>query len=159
MPEHDTLETLLLEERNALQLPAFDFDAAWELGSRIRALAVEKAAPVAIEIVHGNAPVFFTLLPGASPDNRDWVARKRNVVARFLHSSLYMRLFCEGDDVDLNTRYRLDPEHYVASGGGVPIFVQGTGLVGVAAVSGLPDVEDHRLVVTALTSLRSSRQV
>lgn len=47
----------------------------------------------------------------------------------------------------------LSAQDYAAHGGAVPIRVQGVGVVAVATVSGLPSVEDHRLVVRALETL------
>ena len=42
---------------------------------------------------------------------------------------------------------------FMASGGGVPLMLRGGTLIGTPAVSGLPDVEDHQMVVTALREL------
>jgi len=92
-------------------------------------------------------------LPGATPDNLDWVRRKRAVALRFHQSSLYTRLLCENKSVDFHDRYRLPREDFAASGGGVPIIIRGVGVVGAATVSGLPDVEDHQLVVSTLRGL------
>lgn len=91
MAEAPTPETLLTEERELL-LDTFDYTFAWELGRRMHGKAVAAGMPVAIEITHGADPVFFALAPGATPDNKDWVRRKRNVALRFQHSSLYMRV-------------------------------------------------------------------
>jgi uncharacterized protein (UPF0303 family) len=44
----------------------------------------------------------------------------------------------------------LDPRQYAAHGGGYPILVRGVGPVGVVVVSGLPQLDDHRMVVTAI---------
>jgi uncharacterized protein (UPF0303 family) len=49
----------------------------------------------------------------------------------------------------------LDPALYAAHGGAFPIRVAGAGVIGVVAVSGLPQREDHALVVTALTQFLS----
>jgi uncharacterized protein (UPF0303 family) len=46
--------------------------------------------------------------------------------------------------------YGLDPRHYAAHGGAFPILIRSVGPVGVVVVSGLPQVEDHRMVVAAL---------
>ncbi|MEV8148131.1 heme-binding protein [Arthrobacter sp. NPDC080073] len=48
-----------------------------------------------------------------------------------------------------------DQERYASAGGSVPIFVEGTGHVATATVSGLPQKADHDLVVEALTTFRN----
>lgn len=151
-----TIESLT-EEQQALTLPRFDYATAWQLGARMQAEAASRQLPVAIEVTHGETVVFFTLLPGATPDNPDWTRRKRNVALRFHQSSLYMRLLCEQHGWDFAQRFRLSPDDFAASGGGVPIIVEGTGVVGAAAVSGLPDVEDHALVANALRHIRNAQ--
>jgi uncharacterized protein (UPF0303 family) len=45
---------------------------------------------------------------------------------------------------------RLDPNLYAAHGGAFPIAVRNVGVVGTVTVSGLPQADDHRLVVKAL---------
>lgn len=154
MSEDPTLESLLAEEQ-ALVLDRFDYDFVWALGSSIREIASAKRLPVAIEVTHGLDRVFFSLMPGATPDNFDWTHRKAAVVHRFHHSSLYMRITAEKGGYNFNTRFRVPESEYAASGGGVPLFVKNAGLVGVAAVSGLPDVEDHRLIIERLKILRA----
>ena len=155
MSSSPSMEDLLAEEAD-LVLERFDYASAWDLGARIRAMGAERRLPIAVEVFHGTAPVFFALLPGATPDNSEWIRRKRAVALRFHHSSLYMRLLCESKGVRLSERYGLPETEFVASGGAVPIFVRYVGLVGVATVSGLPDTEDHQLVVTAIQDLRGS---
>ena len=46
--------------------------------------------------------------------------------------------------------FGLDPRLFAAHGGAFPILVRSVGPVGVVVVSGLPQVEDHRMVVAAL---------
>lgn len=141
---------LLAEENNSL-LDNFDYAAAWNLGKAIHDLATERSLPVAIAISHGATLVFLSLLPGATTDNIDWLKRKQATVWRFHHSSLYMRLLCEGKNRNFNAFYCLPEAEFAASGGSVPILVRNTGLVGSAAVSGLPHIEDHQLVMEALS--------
>lgn len=45
---------------------------------------------------------------------------------------------------------RLDPDRFAAHGGAFPVRLRGTGVVGVVAVSGLPQADDHALVVEGL---------
>jgi uncharacterized protein (UPF0303 family) len=145
-------EELLAEERR-LVIDRFDYDVLWWLGNRIRASASERKLPVAIHITHGLDNAFQTILPGATADNLDWTRRKINAAYRYQHSSLYLRLCAERDRYDFNTRFRRPVADYAASGGGLPLIVRHAGIVGAVAVSGLPDVEDHRLVVEAIDAL------
>ena len=50
-------------------------------------------------------------------------------------------------------RHGLSGADYADSGGAVPIRVKGVGMVAVATVSGLPQVEDHKLVVRGIRAL------
>ena len=151
-----TLESLE-EEQRGLALRRFDYAVAWQLGAALQAEAAARHLPVAIEVCHGSSPVFFTLLPGATPDNIDWTRRKRAIALRFHQSSLHMRLLCERHGWEFSSRFRLPAEDYAASGGGLPIIVEGSGVVGAAAVSGLPDVEDHAMVARALQRIRTEQ--
>lgn len=149
-----TLDALEHELRD-LQLPAFDYDFAWRLGSMMQTEAATRSLPVAITVAHGTDVVFAVLMPGATVDNSAWAARKRAVAHRFHKSSLAVRLEAEKGGYDLNARFRLPEADFVASGGGFPLMLRGGTLIGTAAVSGLPDVEDHQLVTNALRRLLS----
>jgi uncharacterized protein (UPF0303 family) len=144
-----TLETLAHEQQELL-LDRFNYDFAWHLGVQMRQLAANEQAKVAITVAHGLALVFVALLPGATPDNLDWAERKRAVAHRFHRSSLSMRLEADENGFDFNRRFRLPEGDFVASGGGVPLIERNGSLIGTVGVSGLPDVDDHRLVVRAL---------
>ena len=144
-------------EQERLQFRGFDYATAWALGMSMQAEAAARSLPVAIEISHGSTVVFFALLPGATPDNPDWTRRKRAVALRFHKSSLYMRLQTEQHGGNFHERYRLPEADFAASGGALPIVVHGVGVVGAAAVSGLPDVEDHALVANAIERLIPTR--
>lgn len=137
----------------SLAFPSFDAGTAWRLGSAIRQEAATRILPVAIEVSLAGQQLFFAAMAGATPDNAEWIRRKRNVVTRFHRSSLRMRLECEAKGISLSERYGLDPRDFAASGGGFPIRLAGTGCVGVVVVSGLPDVEDHALIVAAIRTM------
>ncbi|WAJ26143.1 heme-degrading domain-containing protein [Antarcticirhabdus aurantiaca] len=147
----------LARELEELRFERFDLDTAWRLGCILREMAVADALPVRIEISVAGNVLFATALPGTSPDNAEWVRRKRNTVMRFHRSSLALRLECEARGVGLGARFGLDERDFAASGGGVPIATQATGIIGAAVVSGLPDVEDHRLLVRAMRTLRAEQ--
>lgn len=147
-----TLDTLA-QELQDLQLPTFDYDFAWRLGSLMQAEASARSLPASITVAHGTDVVFALLMPGATPDNTDWAARKRAVAHRFHRSSFAMRLEAEAGGYDFNARYRLAETGYVASGGGFPLMLRGGTLIGTVGVSGLLDVEDHLLATNALRRL------
>lgn len=144
-----TLEEVAAEEAE-LQLPGFTEDDAWALGSALVATARERGLPVAVDITRHGHQLFHAALPGSAPDNDRWIERKARVVDRFGHSSLYVRLLCERDGTTLEDKFLLDGREYAAHGGAFPILVRGVGPVGTVVVSGLPQVEDHRMVVAAL---------
>jgi uncharacterized protein (UPF0303 family) len=147
-----TLNSLAAEQQK-LQLQEFDYSVAWKLGCLIREKAAVANLPVSITVAHGTDVVFLLLMPGATIDNLQWAARKRAVAHRFHRSSLAMRLEAESGNFDFNNRYRLPEADYVASGGGVPLILRNGTLIGTVGVSGLPDEDDHRLVVQALEEL------
>jgi uncharacterized protein (UPF0303 family) len=48
----------------------------------------------------------------------------------------------------------LDPADYAWGGGGYPVRVKNTGLVGSICVSGLKGEEDHQIIVDALRAYK-----
>jgi uncharacterized protein (UPF0303 family) len=143
------LEELAAEEAE-MQLPGFDEDDAWALGNALVDAARAAGAPVAIDIRRHGHQLFHAALRGSSPDNDRWIERKARVVDRFGHSSLYMRMLCEQDGTTLEEKFLVDGREFAAHGGAFPLLVRGVGPVGTVVVSGLPQVEDHRMVVAAL---------
>ena len=140
----------LAAEEQELQFATFTLDDAWELGAALVAEGRRSALPIAVDITRNRHQVFHAALPGATPDNDAWIRRKTRVVNRFGHSSLYMRQASRERGTTFEEQYGLDPLRYAAHGGGFPILVRGVGQVGVVVVSGLPQLEDHRMVVAAL---------
>jgi uncharacterized protein (UPF0303 family) len=150
MADVDVPLTDLAAEEEELQFTSFTNDDAWELGSALVEAARRDAAPVAIDISRNGHQLFHAALPGATPDNDAWIQRKSRVVQRFGHSSLYMRRLCAAEGTTVEEKFGLDPREFAAHGGAFPILVRRVGPVGVVVVSGLPQVEDHRMVVAAL---------
>ena len=87
---------------------------------------------------------------GATPDNWEWIRRKRNVVLRYHRSSYAIGLKHERAQTTLQSTVGLDLKDYSTHGGSFPINLEGTGCVGAITVSGLPQREDHELVVSVL---------
>lgn len=133
-----------------LELASFDEAAAWRLGVILVDLA--KGLPVVIDIRTADRTLFHAALPGSAPLNDLWAQRKSNTALMFQLPSLLVaaRNKAKGEPLD---KHGLSGSDYADSGGAVPIRVKGVGVVAVATVSGLPQVEDHRLVVRGIRAL------
>ncbi|MFJ6560624.1 heme-degrading domain-containing protein [Streptomyces sp. NPDC091412] len=143
------IEELEAQERR-LVLPRFTYDDAWALGSLLVELARERRAPVAVDIHRAGQQLFHAALPGSTPDNDAWIARKRRVVERYGCASYLVGARFRAKGTTFEASSRLDPDLYAAHGGSFPLHVEGAGVIGTVTVSGLPQVDDHRMVVEAL---------
>lgn len=152
MALNEDLEKIAGQERE-LRLPRLDAQVAWDLGTRIRALAVERGLSLVIDVRRFGQPLFYTALDGTTADNAEWVRRKSNVVARFHRSSYAMGMTLKVKGTTLLERYGLPVADYAADGGSFPLIVESAGIVGSVTVSGLPQRDDHNLVVEALCGL------
>ena len=140
----------LEEQERRLRLFRFDHDDAWRLGCLLVELARERGHAVTVDIRRGEQQLFHHALPGTSADNDAWIERKTRVVRRYGASSyLVGQRFRDGGS-SFEEKSRLAPDRYAAHGGAFPLHVAGVGVVGTVAVSGLPQVQDHLLVVEAL---------
>ena len=144
-----TVEELEAQERR-LVFRRFTHDDAWALGSLLVETARERQAPVAIDIHRSGQQLFHAALPGSTPDNDAWIARKRRVVERYGSASYLVGARFRAKGTTFEDSSRLDPDTYAAHGGSFPITVTGAGTIGTVTVSGLPQLEDHTMVVEAL---------
>ncbi len=140
----------LLAQEQALQFTHFNEDTAWAIGCWLIDHARAHNLPITVDIQRGDHQLFHASRPGTSPDNDDWVRRKVRVVRRFGHSSFYMGQMLKQAGRTMEDKFLLPEREYAAHGGSFPIIIRGTGVVGTITVSGLPQAEDHDLVVQAL---------
>lgn len=143
----------IAHQEQELQFDSFDLEAAWQLGSMLRRMAAERKLGVVIDITLFSMQVFYAALEGATPDNPNWVRRKRNTVFRLFKSSYSTGLGLLKQQTNLQAKLGLTDADYAAHGGSFPIVVKGTGCIGAVTVSGLPQREDHNMVVEALAEL------
>jgi uncharacterized protein (UPF0303 family) len=146
--EQDIERVARQEER--LRFRSFDANTAWTLGSRIRAVAVSRDLSVAIDIQVNGHLLFFAAMPGTTPDNIDWIRRKRNVVQHFHRSSYAIGLQMRKQQTTLTEQIGVDARDYAPHGGCFPIKLQDTGCIGTITVSGLPQRADHELIIEVL---------
>ncbi|MEF2978157.1 heme-degrading domain-containing protein [Subtercola sp. YIM 133946] len=143
----------LREQERSLQFTSFDYDDAWDVGSRLRDEALAASLPVAIAVVFGEQRVFHAALPGSSAENDDWLRRKFNVVRRYGEASYTVGTLYRSRGTTFEASSRLPLADFAAHGGAFPLRVNGS-LIGAVGVSGLAQSDDHDLVVSALSYLR-----
>lgn len=150
MPSPDTLPEFTPDEIRAqlaeLQFDAFDDNAAYTLGSLAAEIVRERELALAVQIVIGDHIVYKSAQNGVDAGTTEWLRKKSNVAKRDAAPSLLARLVDEEAGRDL-----LIDDDFAVSGGSFPIVVDGE-VVGTITASGLKDVVDHDVVVTALRS-------
>lgn len=149
--EHDL--AILEQQEQILRFTKFNPETAWELGCYLRKLLTDCRAGGTIEIELADHLLFACATPTSTPGQADWIRRKRNVVHRFARSSYAIGRLLECNNETLQSRHSLNPKDYAAHGGGFPILLEGTGPVGSIVMSGLPQRDDHCLVVAALAKI------
>jgi uncharacterized protein (UPF0303 family) len=144
---------ILEQQEQALRFASFNTETAWQLGCILRTLLLDCRAGGTIEIELAGHVLFACATPTATPGQADWIRRKRNVVHRFGRSSYAIGLTLESNEETLQARHCLKSADFAAHGGGFPILLEGTGPVGSVVISGLPQRDDHNLVIAALAKL------
>jgi uncharacterized protein (UPF0303 family) len=150
-PEGQPMIPELERQERELVLARFDNGDAWRLGCLLVELATERGLPVAVDIRRGTQQLFHAGLPGSTADNDAWIVRKVRVVERYGASSYLVGRRLAEKAQELDASMGVDPAEFAAHGGAFPIRVRDVGVVGVVTVSGLPQADDHALVVEALT--------
>ena len=87
-------------------------------------------------------------------ENVYWADRKKNVVDRFDKSSMYVEELFHSKGKIFERDGLLNPEFFQATGGAVPIEVEGFGVAGTIAISGLTSEDDHDLCIYGLKSIK-----
>jgi uncharacterized protein (UPF0303 family) len=142
----------LTNQETRLVFQHFNESTALDLGMALLTMARAGNMPVVIDIRTPNRTYFHAALPGSGPLNDSWARRKSNVALMFEQSSMLVTTTLN-EKGGILSAHGLPETDYAASGGSFPIRVQNVGVVAAVTVSGLPQVEDHALVVRALQDL------
>jgi uncharacterized protein (UPF0303 family) len=147
---HSTDIAKIAEQEKRLVFARFSEDDAFAIGSEIGRLVASEGKGALIDVRLWDRQLFCFSMKGATADNADWVRRKVNVVQRF-HTSSYRKALelLEAGKVFEAAR-GTDPKDYAAAGGGFPIRMKDGPIIGCIIVSGLPQRDDHRVVVEAI---------
>jgi uncharacterized protein (UPF0303 family) len=149
-----TDSTTLAAEAATLNLPRFSEAEAWRLGSLLVARALAECLPVVINIRTADRTLFHAALPGSAPLNDLW-ARRKSATALVFHEPSFLVGTRNREKGEALSKHGLDPDTHADHGGAVPVRVAGVGVVAVATVSGLPQAEDHAMVVAALRAVQA----
>lgn len=150
MSEHETLLKELRRQEEELQFTSFTSDTALALGTALLQEAKKRGASVAIDITRSGLQLFHIAMEGTAVDNGEWIKRKNNVVNRFGHSSYFIGISLLNAGKTMEEKYLLSSHEYAAHGGAFPLIIKNVGVIGTITVSGLPQKEDHELVVTTI---------
>ncbi len=137
---------ILRAQEEDLKFDHFTNEDALDLGILLVDEAKRQKVAVAIDIVMNGYQLFRYSFKGTSQFNTVWITRKHNTVALMQKSTL--RVFAEFMDAgrDPEKDQHIDLAKFANCGGAFPIYVNGVGVVGSVAVSGLNHVEDHNFV-------------
>src|SRR5579871_5365391 len=150
MNDQELLETLLEQERQ-LQFDKFDNETALAIGMALVERGQAEKLAMAVDVTRARQQLFHAALPGTTADNDEWIRRKTNLVYRVGHSSFYLGTQWRMSGVPFEKKFEGMPiQDYAAHGGCFPVILRGTGMIGTVTVSGLPQAEDHRMVVETI---------
>lgn len=142
----------LMAEARILVFQRFDETTALSLGQRLVDMARAENLPVVINIRSTARCYFHAALPGSAPLNDLWAARKSATALLFQEASLLVGVRNREKGETL-AKHGLSTDTHADHGGAVPIIVEGSGMVACVTVSGLPQVDDHRLAVRAIMAV------
>lgn len=140
----------LLKQESDLVLKTLDLEIAQQIGKIATKIGLERNLGIEISIRFGDWEVFKVALPGSKQESDGWINRKANVVNLTKHSTMYERVKSEEEGFDWHAKYGVEDATHAIHGGGFPLFVKDQGFKGVLLISGLPQVDDHKLAVEIL---------
>ena len=149
MSETDLFVQLAAEQQQ-LRFASFSFDDALAIGLDVVETARRDKLAITVDVTVSGQQLFHAALPGTSPDNDRWVARKNRVAMYFFRSSYQVAMQLEAKGKTIEAAYGLSSLDYAAYGGAVPVTLKGGEVIGTVTVSGLPHQQDHAMVVDAL---------
>lgn len=152
-----TLLKLLEQQEKDLVFDSFDRRDALRLGTMLAETISTYSQPLTVRVFIGDIIVYQYAMAGDEESRFGWTYRKYQLVKATGHASMHakVRLLLLDELTDLASQ----PEVYGFGCGAFPIAVRDQGIIGAVAVSGLPDPDDHPIVVHALEALLGRKTV
>ena len=148
--ELKTLQQQIIKQEELLRFDHFSNEEALEIGMLLIEEAKKRKAAVAIDISVNGYQLFRYGFKGTNSHNDRWLKRKINTVNRMHKSTLHIFTLLQEKGEDLLKDWFLDPMEYACMGGGFPIHINKTGVIGCIEVSGLTHLEDHQMILDVL---------
>jgi uncharacterized protein (UPF0303 family) len=147
----EELRDLKLQEEE-IQFKCFSSGMALDIGLMLyeEAKMIEKT--IVIDISRNGQCLFHYAMESTSIDNEKWINKKNNVVNRFGQSSYQVGTRLRSQGLTIEEKYGIPSSEFAPHGGAFPLLIKGVGPVGTITISGLPQKEDHDLVVKVLRS-------
>jgi uncharacterized protein (UPF0303 family) len=137
-------------EHRTLIFQEFNSNIALEIGLLLVNQARAEQKSITVDITMGSHQLFHCALEGTTDENDQWVIRKNRVAIKFQKSSYYISMLLRFQNKTIEEAYDLSSVEYAPFGGAYPIITVNNGFIGTITVSGLPDYEDHEMVVNAV---------
>jgi uncharacterized protein (UPF0303 family) len=144
-------------EEQELVFGSFTNEEALALGLALVERARGRGQAVTVDVERAGQLLFHHAMTGTTPDNRGWIERKKRAVNRWQRSSWALGLGNRARGRTLAEALGPAAADYADHGGCFPVVVRGVGFVGTVTVSGLPQKEDHDLVVEVLRAFLAKR--
>lgn len=138
----------LADQAKSVIYPRFDEKIALDLGQRMANIALTEGLGIVINIRTANRTLYHAATPNSAALNDLWARRKSNTALMTGKASLTVGIENRAKGRSLHDD-GLNHSDYAEHGGAVPVMVAGA-LVAVATVSGLPQLDDHALVIRAM---------
>lgn len=138
------------QEEQELWFSSFTNDTALELGLAVVEAARQSGKRITVDVTRAGQRLFLHAMEGTSVENEDWIRRKNNVSHYFGTSSWHIACRLRSEGTTMEEKHGLPVADYVGAGGAFPLLVRGEGQIGTVTVSGLPDQEDHDLLISTL---------
>lgn len=141
---------IIAEQEAKLVFDRFDEDRAYEIGTSIREDGKAIGKGLVAGVFTWDRTLFWGATPGSTAANWSWATRKVALV-KIMFKSSYRVVLERGDKPRLlEPQWGMEPTAYAIAGGAFPIRVNGVGIIGAVAVSGLHERDDHEFARSAI---------